>query len=109
MQKKTVSFTIDIDVWEAFRTQVPDRQRSKTINDFLSNYLLLNATTKEEDELKAEIKGLIEQREKIAESLQTLSVELAKRKAETEKAQEKKLQQQEAMHDSLMANNPLDR
>jgi len=109
MKKTTVAFTIDIDVWEAFKAQTQDRTRSKIINDFLATFANTKGTTREQQALQVEIDKLIAKREEIADALNTLTAELIKRKEEDEQAERETLEQQNAMYDSVMANNPLDR
>lgn len=77
MRKKTVTLTIDEDIWLAFQTQVDDRNRSSTITNLLRHYLVINTTDKNEEEIRERIETLNKKREDIMQECSSLSVELS--------------------------------
>jgi len=109
MEKRTFTITVDIDILEAFKAKVPDRQRSATLTEFMRNYVKQETINKEEVLLMDEIEKLIKERENIAESLNILSTQLTiiRTNNATQKKEETTIKEQ--IYDSMMANNPLDR
>ncbi len=103
MTKKTATFTLDPDVWLAFNTQVPDRQRSSTINSLLRNFLAVQDENTEESEIKENIEKLQEQMREITTQLATESARLSSaRTKQIKTVKEAQQRQKEAVQSGVL-------
>jgi len=84
--KKSALFTLDPQVWLAFQMQVPDRERSKTVNNLLKAFLRVTDPKGEENEIIQEI-------EELQEKMNHLNKELANKSAELQAIKTRKIRE----------------
>jgi len=97
MPKEIISATIETYLMHQFRLTVPQRERSKLIENFIKNFLEVNEVFEDEQEILELIQEQKNEQKKINETLANLSAKLSKLNSDRSKSEKVKVANEKIM------------